>query len=96
MPGIKNPDYNIRNTTFALIIMIQYVLRMGLIVPLSNRIIKAAGVVTKSAWGGAAYNLLLYMLASHVWSLAFDFMFKIPSQAYLKKVIGKFCGSSSL
>jgi cyclic nucleotide gated channel len=71
MPGIKNPDYNIRNTTFALIIMIQYVLRMGLIVPLSNRIIKAAGVVTKSAWGGAAYNLLLYMLASHVWSLAY-------------------------
>jgi cyclic nucleotide gated channel len=38
---------------------------------LSNRIIKAAGVVTKSAWGGAAYNLLLYMLASHVWSLTY-------------------------
>jgi cyclic nucleotide gated channel, plant len=39
---------------------------MYLIVPLSNQIIKAAGVVAKSAWGGAAYNLLLYMLASHV------------------------------
>nr|AWN82522.1 cyclic nucleotide-gated channel 21 [Nicotiana tabacum] len=30
------------------------------------QIIKATGVVTKTAWAGAAYNLLLYMLASHV------------------------------
>lgn len=66
MPGIKRSDYNVRNTTFALIIMTQYVLRMYLVVPLSNQIIKAAGVVTKSAWGGAAYNLVLYMLASHI------------------------------
>ncbi|KAL6656469.1 hypothetical protein ACP70R_007295 [Stipagrostis hirtigluma subsp. patula] len=66
MPAIKSSDYNIRNTTFALIILIQYIMRMYLIVPLSNQIIKAAGVVAKSAWGGAAYNLLLYMLASHV------------------------------
>ena len=68
MPAIKRSDDNVRNTTFALIIVIQYVIRMYLIVPLSNQIIKAVGVVAKSAWGGAAYNLLLYMLASHVWS----------------------------
>ncbi|CAM0953425.1 unnamed protein product [Alopecurus aequalis] len=66
MPGIKHSDYHVRNTTSAIIIMTQYVLRMCLVVPLSNQIIKAAGVVTKSAWGGAAYNLLLYMLASHI------------------------------
>uniref|UniRef100_A0A2N9EKJ1 Cyclic nucleotide-binding domain-containing protein n=1 Tax=Fagus sylvatica TaxID=28930 RepID=A0A2N9EKJ1_FAGSY len=30
------------------------------------QIIKATGVVTRTAWAGAAYNLLLYMLASHV------------------------------
>ncbi|KAJ1290797.1 hypothetical protein BS78_02G270700 [Paspalum vaginatum] len=66
MPAIKSPDYNIRNTAFAFIIVIQYVIRMYLIVPLSNQIIKAVGVVAKSAWGGAAYNLLLYMLASHI------------------------------
>ncbi|TKW34607.1 hypothetical protein SEVIR_2G316400v4 [Setaria viridis] len=66
MPAIKNSDYNVRNTAFALIIVIQYVIRMYLIVPLSNQIIKAVGVVAKSAWGGAAYNLLLYMLASHI------------------------------
>jgi len=66
MPAIKSSDYNIRNTTFALVIVIQYVIRMYLIIPLSNQIIKAVGVVAKSAWGGAAYNLLLYMLASHI------------------------------
>ncbi|CAL5352786.1 unnamed protein product [Camellia sinensis] len=27
---------------------------------------KATGIVTKTAWQGAAYNLMLYMLASHV------------------------------
>jgi hypothetical protein len=95
MPGIKRSDYNVQNTAFALIIMVQYVLRMYLIVPLSKKIIKAAGVVTKSAWGGAAYNLLLYMLASHVWSSHLspsNFMYKIPSQAYLETLIGMFCG----
>ncbi|XP_074280402.1 putative cyclic nucleotide-gated ion channel 14 [Silene latifolia] len=49
-----------------LIVLIQYVLRVYLIFPLNAEIVKAAGVVTKTAWAGAAYNLLLYMLASHV------------------------------
>ncbi|EEF26523.1 conserved hypothetical protein, partial [Ricinus communis] len=31
-----------------------------------SEIIKATGIVTKTAWAGAAYNLLLYMLANHV------------------------------
>lgn len=66
MPAITSPNYNIKNTTFGLVIVVQYIIRMYLIVPLSNQIIKAAGVVAKTAWGGAAYNLLLYMLASHV------------------------------
>lgn len=66
LPAINRSDYNVQTTTFALVIVIQYVLRMYLIYPLSNQIIKAAGVVAKSAWGGAAYNLLLYMLASHI------------------------------
>ncbi|KAG7568339.1 Cyclic nucleotide-binding domain [Arabidopsis thaliana x Arabidopsis arenosa] len=48
------------------IIIFQYVPRMFLIFPLSRQIIKATGVVTETAWAGAAYNLMLYMLASHV------------------------------
>lgn len=57
---------NHNNNALALIVLLQYVPRLYLIFPLSSEIIKATGVVTKTAWAGAAYNLLLYMLASHV------------------------------
>ncbi|CAJ2654459.1 unnamed protein product [Trifolium pratense] len=48
------------------IIIFQYLPRLFLIFPLSSQIVKATGVVTETAWAGAAYNLMLYMLASHV------------------------------
>ncbi|XP_031473779.1 protein CNGC15b-like [Nymphaea colorata] len=48
------------------IIIFQYLPRLFLIVPLSSQIVKTTGVVTETAWAGAAYNLMLYMLASHV------------------------------
>ncbi|KAL5708908.1 hypothetical protein ACHQM5_019654 [Ranunculus cassubicifolius] len=54
------------NNALSLIVLIQYVPRLFLIFPLNRRIVKNTGVVTKTAWAGAAYNLLLYMLASHV------------------------------
>ncbi|KAL8158801.1 hypothetical protein V2J09_000338 [Rumex salicifolius] len=54
------------NNALALIVLIQYIPRLYIIFPLSAQIVKATGVVTKTAWAGAAYNLLLYMLASHV------------------------------
>ncbi|KAK7404747.1 hypothetical protein VNO78_05703 [Psophocarpus tetragonolobus] len=47
------------------IVIFQYLPRLFLIFPLSSQIIKATGVVTETAWAGAAYNLVLYMLASH-------------------------------
>ena len=47
-------------------IILQYLPRLFLIFPLSSQIVKATGVVTETAWAGAAYNLMLYMLASHV------------------------------
>ncbi|KAI3917078.1 hypothetical protein MKX01_003527 [Papaver californicum] len=47
-------------------IIFQYLPRLFLIFPLSQQIVKATGVVTETAWAGAAYNLMLYMLASHV------------------------------
>ncbi|XP_052179684.1 protein CNGC15b [Diospyros lotus] len=48
------------------IIIFQYLPRLFLIFPLSAQIVKANGVVTETAWAGAAYNLMLFMLASHV------------------------------
>lgn len=66
IPATKKDRADQANNTLALIVLIQYVPRLFLIFPLNRRIIKTTGVVAKTAWAGAAYNLLLYMLASHV------------------------------
>lgn len=67
------------------IIIFQYLPRLYLIFPLSSQIVKATGVVTETAWAGAAYNLMLYMLASHVnefWS-----PFSVDASFYAKIVL---------
>ncbi|KAI4316200.1 hypothetical protein L6164_024203 [Bauhinia variegata] len=66
MPAIRSSHADHSNNALVLIVLLQYVPRLYLIFPLSSQIIKATGLVTKTAWAGAAYNLLLYMLASHV------------------------------
>ncbi|KAL3535315.1 hypothetical protein ACH5RR_003776 [Cinchona calisaya] len=66
IPATRSEQANHKNNALALIVLFQYVPRLYLIFPLSSEIIKATGLVTKTAWAGAAYNLLLYMLASHV------------------------------
>lgn len=48
------------------IILIQYIPRFIRIYPLSSELKRTAGVFAETAWAGAAYYLLLYMLASHV------------------------------
>ncbi|KAJ6435543.1 hypothetical protein OIU84_000691 [Salix udensis] len=66
IPATRSSRTDHKNNALALIVLLQYVPRLYLIFPLSSEIIKATGVVTRTAWAGAAYNLLLYMLASHV------------------------------
>lgn len=48
------------------IILVQYIPRFFRIYPLSKELKRTAGVFAETAWAGAAYYLLLYMLASHV------------------------------
>ncbi|KAJ6697687.1 CYCLIC NUCLEOTIDE-GATED ION CHANNEL 15-RELATED-RELATED [Salix purpurea] len=66
IPAIRSSRADHTTNALVLIVLLQYIPRLYLIFPLSSEIIKATGVVTKTAWAGAAYNLLLYMLASHV------------------------------
>ncbi|XP_042499756.1 cyclic nucleotide-gated ion channel 18-like [Macadamia integrifolia] len=66
LPAVRQSATDHTNNTLALIVLLQYVPRLFLIFPLNRRIIKNTGVVANTAWAGAAYNLLLYMLASHV------------------------------
>ncbi|CAA6662285.1 unnamed protein product [Spirodela intermedia] len=66
IPAIRDSNANHNHNALALIVLLQYIPRLYLIFPLSYQIIKATGVVMETPWAGAAYNLLLYMLASHV------------------------------
>ncbi|CAL5426517.1 unnamed protein product [Camellia sinensis] len=66
LPNLKSPTISNINTAIRFIILIQYMQRLFMAYPLSIRISKATGIVTATAWVGAAYNLMFYMLASHV------------------------------
>ncbi|GLJ53273.1 hypothetical protein SUGI_1135320 [Cryptomeria japonica] len=47
-------------------VIFQYLPRLLMIFPLSSKIVKTTGMMIEAAWAAAAYNLLLYILASHV------------------------------
>ncbi|CAD5176169.1 unnamed protein product [Musa acuminata subsp. malaccensis] len=66
IPYLNGSAINNTKNFLRLSIIIQYIPRLFLIFPLSKRIVRMTGVMTENAWAGAAYNLLLYMLASHV------------------------------
>ncbi|XP_050286612.1 protein CNGC15b-like [Quercus robur] len=66
IPNLKGSVLSVQKNAMWFIMIFQYLPRVFLIYPLSSQIIDASGFVTESAWTGAAYNLMLYLLASHV------------------------------
>ncbi|CAI0397899.1 unnamed protein product [Linum tenue] len=66
IPNLSGSTMANTKNVLRFIIIFQYIPRLYLIFPLSSQIVKANGFVTETAWAGAAYNLMLYMLASHV------------------------------
>ncbi|KAF5740356.1 putative cyclic nucleotide-gated ion channel 18 [Tripterygium wilfordii] len=66
IPATKNSRSDHANNTLALMVLIQYIPRLIVVFPLNSQIIKSTGLIARTAWAGAAYNLILYMLASHV------------------------------
>lgn len=66
IPSLKGSTMTNTKNVVRFSIILQYLPRLFLIFPLSSQIVKATGVVTETTWAGAAYNLMLYMLASHV------------------------------
>ncbi|GAB2300831.1 hypothetical protein Dimus_034865 [Dionaea muscipula] len=65
VPALKSTSFH-TNHTLSLIVLIQYVPRMFVMFPLNQKIVNSTGVVARTAWSGAAYNVLLLILASHV------------------------------
>ncbi|CAL4967374.1 unnamed protein product [Urochloa decumbens] len=66
IPAIKYSSSEHNNNILVLIVLAQYLPRLYLIFPLTYEIVKTTGVVAKTAWEGAAYNMVLYLIASHV------------------------------
>lgn len=75
------------NHAISLLIILQYIPRLIVIFPLNWRIIKNTGVVAKTAWTGAAYNLILYLLASHVYTYINNaFLYSNTTHTYIYMV----------
>ena len=51
------------------VVFFQYIPRVLRIYPLYKEVTRTSGILTETAWAGAAFNLFLYMLASHVSSV---------------------------
>lgn len=66
IPSLSGSTMMNTKNVLRFMLIFQYLPRLFLIFPLLSQIIKANGVVTETAWAGAAYNLMLFILASHV------------------------------
>jgi cyclic nucleotide gated channel len=65
-PSLRTRLPSIMKEMLKAIVLSQYVPRLLRIYPLYIEVTRTSGILTEIAWVGAAYNLILYMLASHV------------------------------
>ncbi|XP_043709391.1 probable cyclic nucleotide-gated ion channel 14 [Telopea speciosissima] len=70
LPAIRSSHTDHTDNVLLFIVLVQYIPRLYQIFPMGSEIVKATGVITKSAWAAAVYNLLLYLIASHVFGAA--------------------------
>ena len=66
IPSMKTEVPLVMKEMLKSVIFSQYVPRLLRIYPLYVEVTRTSGILTQTAWAGAAYNLSLYMLASHV------------------------------
>ncbi|KAI6669396.1 hypothetical protein NL676_004281 [Syzygium grande] len=66
IPNLEDSTMAQRKNHILFFIFFQYLPRFYLTLRLRSEIINASGGLTETAWGGAAYNFMLFMLASHV------------------------------
>ncbi|KAI5423819.1 cyclic nucleotide-gated ion channel 1 isoform X1 [Lathyrus oleraceus] len=65
-PHMKNSAPFVAKDLLKYAVLVQYVPRLLRIRPLFKEVTRTSGILTETAWAGAAYNLFLYMLASHM------------------------------
>ncbi|XP_030965629.1 cyclic nucleotide-gated ion channel 1-like [Quercus lobata] len=79
IPSMKTEVPLVMKEMLKSVIFSQYVPRLLRIYPLYVEVTRTSGILTQTAWAGAAYNLSLYMLASHVVG-AFWYLFAIERE----------------
>ncbi|CAA2996920.1 putative cyclic nucleotide-gated ion channel 8 [Olea europaea var. sylvestris] len=62
----KGSDVLGTKQALVIIVFIQYIPRFVRFIPLTSELKKTAGVFAETAWAGAAYYLLWFLLASHI------------------------------
>ncbi|CAM8941932.1 unnamed protein product [Rhodiola kirilowii] len=65
-PTLRTRASFVTKEILKLVILCQYVPRFLRIYPLYKEVKRTSGIFTETAWAGAALNLFLYMLASHL------------------------------
>ncbi|KAK9699319.1 hypothetical protein RND81_08G166900 [Saponaria officinalis] len=63
---MQGSDVYATKQALLLIVLLQYIPRFARIIPLFSELKRTSGVFAETAWAGAAYYLLLYMLCSHI------------------------------
>lgn len=66
IPTLNAPISLVTKDLLKIVIFVQYIPRIWRILPLYREVTRTSGLFTETAWAGAAINLFLYMLASHV------------------------------
>ncbi|CAL5397676.1 unnamed protein product [Camellia sinensis] len=79
IPTNEGPVAQLTKELLKAVIWTQYFPRVIRIYPLVKEVTRTSGLFTETAWAGAAFNLFLYMLASHVVG-AFWYLFAIETE----------------
>ncbi|KAJ4950147.1 hypothetical protein NE237_026979 [Protea cynaroides] len=79
IPNLKGSRSLNTKDLLKFVVLFQYVPRLLRIYPLYKEVTRTSGILTETAWAGAALNLFLYMLASHVLG-AFWYLFSIERE----------------
>ena len=78
IPNVEGTVVTVKKNAMLFIMIVQYIPRVILTYPLSSKIIDEGGIVADTAWTGAGYNLMLYLMASHVSRNKTHFSFELP------------------
>lgn len=91
IPKLGGSKYMNTKRLLKFVVFFQYIPRVLRVRPLYKEVTRTSGILTETAWAGAAFNLFLYMLASHVLG-AFWYLFAIDRETTCWK---KACGNDT-